>query len=120
MKKLVSGLVVVGLLLVGTSAFAHPHTIERNGQVLANGASHPGFTEIEDGLFQSTGFDAYGKTNGGSANSAYGMETAHHGHDQGTPGKADDAYAAYGDTNGVVGTTTSGLIRPDDNNPAIQ
>ena len=48
------------------------------------------------------------------------METAHHGHDQGTPGKADDTYAAYGDTNGVVGTTTSGLIRPDDNNPAIQ
>ena len=58
--------------------------LKRMRQVLANGASHPGFTEIEDGLFQSTGFDAYGKkeTNGGSANSAYGMETAHHGHDQ--------------------------------------
>lgn len=118
MKKFVSGLVTVGLLSVAGSAFAHPHTTEGSGQELANGASHPAFAQVEPGYFVSSGFDAYVDTqvalygaSANSANSGYGLETAHHGVDQGTPGKADDQFAGYGET-----TAKS----PEDSNPGIK
>lgn len=118
MKKIVSSLLAVGILSVAGAAYAHPHSTESSGQFLANGASHPGFTEVETGYYVSSGFDVYVDSqvelNGPSANSAnsgYGLETAHHGVDQGTPGKTDDEYAGYGPTGGKS---------PSDSNPAIK
>lgn len=55
---------------------AHPHTA--NGQVIANGQNH--------GPYSATG-----ETCGGDP-AAYGLETAHHGPDSGTRGKADGCY----------------------------
>ena len=59
-------------------AAAHPHTAGPNNQVIANGQNH--------GPYSATG-----KTCGGDP-AAYGLETAHHGPDSGTPGKADGCY----------------------------
>lgn len=55
---------------------AHPH--QANGQVIANGQAH--------GPFSPTG-----EVCGGDP-AAYGLETAHHGPDSGTPGKGDGCY----------------------------
>lgn len=55
---------------------AHPHTA--NGQVIANSQNH--------GPYSATG-----ETCGGDP-AAYGLETAHHGPDSGTRGKADGCY----------------------------
>lgn len=52
---------------------AHPHTV--NGQVIANGQNH--------------GVPSLDGTICGGDPAAYGLETAHHGPDAGTPGKAD-------------------------------
>lgn len=122
MKKVVSGILAVGILSVAGNAFAHVHTTESSGQELANGANHPGFTEESTGYYVSTGFDAYVEEqvvqedgsldrSANSANSGYGLETAHHGPDQSTPGKADDEYAGYG---------TKGGKSPADSNPGIK
>jgi hypothetical protein len=56
----------------------------------------------EDGLRLSCG-SVLEPANAGSA--GFGLETAHHGPDAGTPGKADGCYAVVGD--------------PADDNPAI-
>ena len=90
---------------VAGSVAAHPHTVSTPGhdQVLANGQSHPGFQPINaDGLRLSCE-GVLQPANSGPA--GYGLETAHHGPDAGTPGKADGCYATLGN--------------PQDNNPAI-
>ncbi len=68
------------------AASAHPHTVGTpdHSQALANGQNHAPFV---DGV--SCGGDP----------AAYGLETAHHGPDAGTPGKADDG--CYQTTGGV-------------------
>lgn len=63
----------LGTLLATTMVSAHPHTV--NGQVIANGQNH--------GAPSTTGLICGGDP------AAYGLETAHHGPDAGTPGKAD-------------------------------
>lgn len=92
--------------LVAAPAAAHPHEVTTgNGdtQVLANGQNHPGFqTEDDDGLRLSCD-GVLEPADSGPA--GYGLETAHHGPDAGTPGKADGCYATEGD--------------PTDTNPAI-
>jgi hypothetical protein len=79
-------------------AFAHPHQAEPahqgEGQVIANGQLHGSFSN--------------GVSCGGDP-AAYGLESAHHGPDAGTPGKADGCYA-------TTGGVAPGL---DDENPAI-
>ena len=64
-------------------AAAHPHQVsvahQGQGQVIANGQNH--------GPFRN------GVSCGGDP-AAYGLETAHHGPDSGTPGKADGCYEA--------------------------
>src|SRR5919106_3697424 len=65
---------------LASPAWAHPHTVDADGDgvaeaTLANGQNH--------GPFQA------GKSCGGDP-AAYGLESAHHGPDAGTPGKADD------------------------------
>ena len=105
-RRLVFGLVIIAAMATASAASAHPHEVTTgNGDkvTIANGQNHPAFVEdSESGLFVSCeGVNEL--PNSGPA--GYGLETAHHGPDQGTPGKGDGCYA----TNG----------RPQDNNPAI-
>lgn len=98
---------MVALLAVGVApAGAHPHEVTTgNGDVviLANGQNHPGFVADEGtGLFNSCAGVAEPADSGPAG---YGLETAHHGPDAGTPGKADGCYSTDGP--------------PQDNNPAI-
>jgi hypothetical protein len=86
-------------------AVAHPHIVSTSShdQLLANGQNHPGFQAIgTDGLRLSCA-GVLEPANAGPA--GYGLETAHHGPDAGTPGKADGCYATVGN--------------PADSNPAI-
>jgi hypothetical protein len=66
-------------------AFAHPHQSsvahQGQGQQLANGQNHGPFVN--------------GVSCGGDP-AAYGLETAHHGPDAGTPGNADGCYQTTG------------------------
>jgi hypothetical protein len=97
----------VMLLAVSVSAVsAHPHTIGRNGQVIANGQNHYGFVMQADGTFLSC--DTFTPlANLGPA--WFGLETAHHGPDSGAPGRGDGCYLA----------DSSPLGEADDVNPAI-
>jgi len=97
----------VMILAVSASAVAaHPHTIGRNGQVIANGQNHYGFVMQTDGTFLSC--DTFTPLpNLGPA--WFGLETAHHGPDSGAPGRGDGCYLA----------DASPLSEDDDVNPAI-
>jgi hypothetical protein len=80
-------LALVGGLALGLAvpavAAAHPHTVQTPGttQVMANGQNHGPFVN--------------GVSCGGDP-AAYGLETAHHGPDAGTPGKGDGCYQTTG------------------------
>jgi hypothetical protein len=97
---------VLAIVLTAGPAWAHPHEVTKgNGDTvtLANGQNHPGFVEdAETGLFQSCEGTAEPEDTGPAG---YGLETAHHGPDDGTPGKADGCFATDG--------------APQDRNPAI-
>jgi len=90
----VTSLAVLVSLAGAVPAAAHPHIVQRNGQVIANGQLHGPFVN--------------GVSCGGDP-AAYGLESAHHGPDAGIPGKADGCYQ------------TTGSVAPgaDDQNPAI-
>lgn len=98
-------LIAGALVLTGDPAQAHPHVVDtsHHAQVLANGQNHPGFQPVgADGLRLS----CEGTLDPPDAGPAgYGLETAHHGPDAGTPGKGDGCYATVGN--------------PADGNPAI-
>ena len=116
----------LGLVLAASVAlpvFAHTHaagpSANREGrfagiaQVIANGQLHPGFVyDAATGTVSSCG------TTGGTAAGGmgvvgpawYGLETAHHGPDLGTPGKSDGCY---------VQVSSNGKT-PDVRNPAIR
>lgn len=66
---------------VAPAALAHPHTVSTSGQTLAHGQNH--------------GAPSNGTMCGGDP-AAYGLETAHHGPDAGTSGKADGCYQTTG------------------------
>jgi hypothetical protein len=86
-------------LAVPGAAAAHVHRVDNpnHPQQLANGQNHAPFV-LSDGVYSSCGeVDPAG----------YGLEVAHHGADQGRPGKADGCYAL---------TTPPAQT---DNNPAI-
>lgn len=80
-------LVLVCGLAIGLSvpvvASAHPHTVVTPAypQELANGQNHGPFV---------------GGVACGGDPAAYGLETAHHGPDAGTPGNADGCYQTTG------------------------
>ena len=97
-KLLVAGAAAAALATYTPLALAHPHEAQPahqgDGQMLANGQNHAPFSS--------------GVSCGGDP-AAYGLETAHHGPDAGTPGKADGCYR-----------TTDGVPPgQDDENPAI-
>ena len=76
--------IAAGLLLalsLTSVVSAHPHRAGPNDQVIANGQNHTGYTN--------------GVSCGGDP-AAYGLESAHHGPDAGTPGKADGCYMTTG------------------------
>jgi hypothetical protein len=73
--------ITVVALAAPAVAVAHPHTVSTSGQTLANGQNHGPFVN--------------GVSCGGDP-AAYGLETAHHGPDAGTPGKADGCYMTTG------------------------
>lgn len=97
-RMLVAGVAALSVAFYAPAAFAHPHEAQPahqgDGQEIANGQNHGPFVN--------------GVTCGGDP-AAYGLETAHHGPDAGTPGKADGCYQ------------TTGGVPPaqDDENPAI-
>lgn len=80
-------LVLVGGLVLGLAvpavASAHSHQVETPGttQAIANGQNHGPFVN--------------GVSCGGDP-AAYGLESAHHGPDAGTPGRADGCYQTTG------------------------
>jgi hypothetical protein len=81
-RALVGASIVAGTLgLTALPAGAHPHVITTNGQVIANGQNHAPFVN--------------GVSCGGDP-AAYGLETAHHGPDAGTPGRGDGCYQTTG------------------------
>ncbi len=76
--------IAAGLLLalsLTSAVSAHPHKAGPNHQVIANGQMHNAFVN--------------GVSCGGDP-AAFGLETAHHGPDAGTPGKADGCYRTTG------------------------
>lgn len=74
-RRLATAIIVaaLGTLSVTTIVSAHPHTV--NGQPIAHSQNH--------GAPSTTGLICGGDP------AAYGLETAHHGPDAGTAGKAD-------------------------------
>lgn len=70
------------VLALSAPANAHPHRVsvahDGAGQELANGANH-------------TPYSSTGLTCGGD-HAVFGLETAHHGPDSGTPGSSDGCY----------------------------
>lgn len=96
---------VLAALATAAPVAAHPHVAENSAhqQVLANGQNHPGFQAVNaDGLRLSCEGTLVPADAGPAG---YGLETAHHGPDAGTPGKADGCYAVVGN--------------PQDGNPGI-
>ena len=95
----------LAVLTLAAPVAAHPHIASNasHDQLLANGQNHPGFQPVNaDGLRLSCE-GVLEPANAGPA--GYGLETAHHGPDAGTPGKGDGCYATVGN--------------PQDDNPAI-
>lgn len=89
-----------GLLVIGLAgpASAHAHHVsvahQGSGQTLANGQNHAAYTVTAGGRQACGGNPA-----------AYGLETAHHGPDAGTPGKGDGCYE-------VTGTPATDVANP--------
>ena len=82
-RRSLLGMVAAGSLLLALAGpvSAHPHVVSTSGQVIAHGQNHGPFVN--------------GVACGGDA-AAYGLETAHHGPDAGTAGKADGCYMTTG------------------------
>ena len=111
----ITGAALAGALAVAAvgPVAAHAHYAENGqagaGQVLANGQNHPRFISNGDGTYTSC--ESYGPISGQSIGPAwFGVETAHHGPDSGTPGKGDGCYTADGNPG----------AGQDDQNPAIR
>ena len=97
--------VLVTALWAAAPIAAHPHVAENsaNQQVLANGQNHPGFQAVNAEGLRLSCEGTLVPADAGPA--GYGLETAHHGPDAGTPGKSDGCYAVVGN--------------PQDGNPGI-
>ena len=101
-------IIAASTLMMPTVLLAHPHSIERNGRVLANGANHPAFAWIGDD-FMSCETNALPPDYG---EAWYGLETAHHGPDASGRGRGDGCYQIDGNL--------SPLNPASDRNPAIK
>jgi hypothetical protein len=86
-RLLAAAAVTFGSLGGAVPAVAHVHHVDNrsHSQQLANGQNHAPFV-FNAGSQQ---FESCGQVDP----AGYGLETAHHGADQGKPGKADGCYA---------------------------
>jgi hypothetical protein len=120
MFKTAIAVVIVAAMLLAYGVVpvaAHPHTVSVSGQVIANGQNHPKFEILSgidfngDGVIEGLTCESFGAAAGGPLGPAwFGLETAHHGPDGGSPGKADGCYR-----------TTGGVLPGDDvPNPVIR
>jgi len=100
---------MLAFLGAGTAA-AHVHVVKNpnHDQQLANGQNHPGF--FIDPVTELATMCEGNLEPANSGPAGYGLETAHHGPDAGTPGNADGCYAGVDD---------GGPLPPEDTNPAI-
>lgn len=93
MRKIMTAALGAATMLVGQTAYAHPHQVVtpgNDGQVIADGQNHPRFI---DGI----SCEWYGAAAGGDIGPAwYGLETAHHGPDAGDAGRGDGCYETTG------------------------
>lgn len=97
------------VVAMSAPAVAHPHSAQ-NGQPIADGQLHPKFKA--DG----TSCEEYGTPSGDPVGPAwYGLETAHHGPDQGAPGKDDGCYQTETKPN----PNGPGWVPENDTNPGI-
>jgi hypothetical protein len=104
-------LMTVMLAVLAGTAAAHPHVASNPDpdQPIAHGQLHPGFfVDPDTGLITSC--EGVLEPEGGSGPAFFGLETAHHGPDAGTPGKGDGCYAAE---------DPDATPPPPDANPAI-
>ena len=93
LRSAVAAITLAAAVALPGTALAHVHTVQtgHGPQALANGQNHAPFVNhVSCGVVDPAG---------------YGLETAHHGPDSGTPGRADGCYQRDG--------------APDDRNPAI-
>jgi hypothetical protein len=99
------GMAALSVMNLAGPALGHPHIVANpdHNQVMANGQNHPGFQPVNDDGLRLSCEGVLQPANAGPA--GYGLETAHHGPDAGSPGKSDGCYATVGD--------------PRDDNPAI-
>lgn len=95
MRKTIAWALLIGAfaLAAASPAAAHVHHVDNpsHSQNLANGQNHPAFFfDAEAQLFVS----CYGANTDlpGTGPAGYGLETAHHGPDEGTPGRADGCF----------------------------
>lgn len=102
--RTLTGIAIATLMLSNAAiGLAHPHRAGPRDQIIANGQNHPAFI---NGL----SCESYGPAGPYEVGPAwYGLETAHHGPDAGSPGRRDDCYE------------TTGRVPPsqDVNNPSI-
>ncbi len=106
MRRFMTTLFIAGSMLIPAApAIAHPHVAENapHTQLLANGQNHPGFAAPDSDGLRLSCEGVLDPPDSGPA--GYGLETAHHGADAGTPGKADGCFAVEGN--------------PADSNPGI-
>ena len=74
--------------IASSSVWAHPHNVK--GQPIANGQNHPAFINGQS-------CESFGPASTTPIGPAwYGLETAHHGPDAGTRGRADGCYETTG------------------------
>src|ERR687896_1704544 len=100
-------LLMAAMLALGAgTAAAHPHVAVNADQVIAHGQNHPGFVTDSGTGLRTMCEGVLEPADSGPA--GYGLETAHHGPDAGTPGKGDGCYAVEDDA-----------PPPPDTNPAI-
>jgi hypothetical protein len=87
MRRFIVAFSLALALIVPASVAAHPHQVVTSGttQVIAHGQNH--------GPFNRSGVSCGGDP------AAYGLETAHHGPDAGSPGRGDGCYKT---TDGVA------------------
>ncbi len=95
-KTLLTSLIVAVALWAAPTALAHVHVAENSShhQPLANGQNHPGFQPVNAAGLRLSCEGTLEPADVGPA--GYGLETAHHGPDAGTPGKGDGCYAVVG------------------------
>ena len=108
MRTSLLAVVACSALVAAPTGVAHSHYAEPahggEGQVLDNGQNHPAFVNGES-CDTNAHLAGYGPA-------WYGLETAHHGADAGTPGKGDGCYQTEG--------RLSPLNPASDQNPAIR